>query len=206
MSIKRIVLATGNPHKIAEIDPILREFGIDAMPQRRCFRDEAVEDGISFVENALIKARFASEKTGLPALADDSGLEVRALDGRPGVMSARYSENGQGKPVDDEHNLLKVLDEMQGIPYSQRQARYVCAMVFVRYPDDPIPLIGMGYWNGEILTEKRTDYGIGYDPIMWFHDHVKAGSEIPVETKLRLSHRTKALKAVLAQLDEWSLE
>ena len=204
MHVKRIVLATGNPHKIAEIDPILKQYGIDAMPQKRCFKDEAVEDGVSFLENALIKARFASEKTGLPALADDSGLEVKALSGRPGVLSARYAEDGAGKPVDDEHNLLKVLDEMKGLPWSERQARYVCAMVFVRHAEDPTPLIGMGYWNGEILTEKRTDYGIGYDPIMWFHDYVKAGSEIALETKLEVSHRTKALNAVLSQLDEWS--
>lgn len=194
-----MVLATGNPNKIAEIMPLIRAAGYDARPQSDYFSGEVDEDGLSFVENAIKKARFASAKTGLPALADDSGLEIDALCGQPGIFSARYAACGNGKSS-EEANLEKVLSDMKGLPYSQRQARYSCAVVYVSHAEDAMPLIGIGHWYGEILTERRTGTGIGYDDIMWIPKMVRTVSEISLAKKLEISHRSQAVNAVLSQL------
>lgn len=196
-----IVLATGNPHKIVEIAPLLARAGLEFVPQTHFFKDEVAEDGLSFVENALKKARFASAKTGLPALADDSGIEVSALDGKPGIFSARYAAGADGK-TSDEQNLRKLLAALRDLPYSQRQARYSCAVVYVERADDPMPLIGVGHLYGEILMERRTGNGIGYDDIMWIPKLVKAVSEIPPEVKTKISHRAQAVQSVLNQLQQ----
>jgi len=194
-----IVLATGNPYKIAEIMPLLRKVGIEAKAQTDFFNEEVVEDGLSFVENALKKARYASHKTGLPALADDSGIEVDSLGGKPGIYSARFADISNDKP-NDIQNLEKLLQELGNRPFAERQARYSCVVVYVTHADDPMPIIGFGHWYGEILMERRTGQGIGYDDIMWIPKYVKAVSEIPFELKNQISHRAKAVQSVLDQL------
>ncbi|WP_319381194.1 RdgB/HAM1 family non-canonical purine NTP pyrophosphatase [Thiomicrorhabdus sp.] len=196
-----IVLATGNRHKVAEIAPLLEKAGLEVKPQSDFFCGEVTEDGLSFVENALKKARFASKKSGFPALADDSGLEVEALGGKPGIFSARYAAMATGK-TSDQQNLEKLLAELKGLPYAQRQARYSCAVVYVKHAEDPMPLIGVGHWYGEILMERRTGQGIGYDDVMWIPELVKTVSEIPFAIKNRISHRARAVQAVLAQLQQ----
>lgn len=195
-----IVLATGNPHKVNEIAPILHRAGFLTQPQTDFFQDEVAEDGLSFLENALKKARFASQRTGRPALADDSGLEVEALQGRPGIFSARYAD-AEAKPTDRD-NLERLLDEMVQLPYPQRKARYSCAVVYVSHAQDPMPLVGIGHWHGEILMKPRTDHGIGYDDVFWVPELLKTVSEIPFELKNQISHRARAVQTVVHQLRE----
>ena len=200
-----IVLATGNPHKVTEIEAALAPYDFTIKRQTEFFSDEVEEDGLSFVENAIKKARYASERTGLPALADDSGLEVEFLNGQPGIYSARYAEGYLGQSASDRLNAQKILDELKGVPYKDRKACYYCAMVFVRHPLDPIPIIGTGQWCGEILMEPRVDYGIGYDPIMWMPEYIKSAAQIPMEIKNQVSHRAQALQSVLNQLQQATL-
>jgi len=203
--MKTLVLATGNPHKVKELEVMLEPYGFNLKLQTDYFSEEVEEDGLSFVENALKKARYASKKTGLPALADDSGLEVDVLNGQPGIYSARYSEGYLGQPASESLSNQKLLDELEGLPYKDRKACYYCAVVFVRHENDPIPIIGVGQWCGEILMEPRTDYGVGYDPIMWMPSHLKAASEIPLSIKNQVSHRAQALQNVLDQLQQATL-
>jgi len=198
-----IVLATGNPHKVKELAPLLQGAGYDVKLQTDFFNDEVEEDGLSFVENAIKKARYASKRTGLPAIADDSGLEVDALNGQPGIYSARYA-SGELSNVTDEHNLQKVLDELGDLPYKDRTARYSCVVVYVEHANDPMPIIGFGHWYGEILKARRTTFGVGYDPIFWVPQLVKTLSEVPVEVKNKISHRAKAIKQVLEALEHKS--
>lgn len=195
-----IVLATGNPNKVVEIEPLLNAAGYQTKLQTDFFSDEVEEDGLSFVENAIKKARFASAKTGFPAIADDSGLEVDALGGQPGIYSARYASDHTGMTT-EQQNLQKVLDELGDLPYKDRTARYSCVVVYVDHADDPMPIIGFGHWYGEILKEPRTDHGIGYDPIFWVPKLVKTLSEVPLEVKNQISHRAKAIHQVLEQLE-----
>lgn len=197
--MKTLVLATGNINKVRDIQPTLHEAGYHVLPQTEFFNDEVVEDGLSFVENAIKKARFAAEKTGLPCLADDSGLEVDVLGGRPGIYSARYALSTVGEK-NDEANLEQLLTDLQSIPDRQRQARYCCAMAYVESADDAMPIIGIGVWDGDILTERRTGQGIGYDDVFWVPQFFKTVSEIPDEIKNSVSHRAKALQAVLSQI------
>jgi XTP/dITP diphosphohydrolase len=200
-----IVLATGNPHKVTEIEAALAPYDFTIKRQTDFFSEEVEEDGLSFIENAIKKARYASKKTGLPALADDSGLEVDILNGQPGIYSARYAEGYLGQPASDCLNAQKLLDDLKGLPYKDRKACYYCAMVFVRHALDPVPIIGTGQWCGEILMEPRTDYGVGYDPIMWMPDYIKSAAEIPLEIKNKVSHRAQALQSVLNQLQQATL-
>ncbi|MGC9385503.1 MAG: RdgB/HAM1 family non-canonical purine NTP pyrophosphatase [Hydrogenovibrio sp.] len=193
------VLATGNAGKLTEMRELLAPLGVQLRAQSEFFAEEAVEDGLSFIENAIIKARFASAKTGLPAIADDSGLEVAALQGRPGIYSARYAEGYHGHSATDALNNQKLLDEMAGV--ENRQACYYCAMVLVRHSEDPVPLIGLGQWCGEVLTEPRGDGGFGYDPVIWMASHGCAVSELPKSVKNQISHRAQAIQALLAQFE-----
>ncbi len=199
-----LVLATGNPYKAIEIESMLASHGLALSLHRQTefFSEEVEEDGLSYLENALKKARYASQKTGLPALADDSGIEVDALKGRPGIYSARYSEGHGGEAASDVRNNDMLLRELQGVPPDQRGACYICVMVFVRHGLDPHPVMGFGRWRGEILLSPRTAHGIGYDPIMWFGEYNKAGSEIPLEVKNKISHRSKALQNLLYNLKQ----
>ncbi|CAN8138968.1 dITP/XTP pyrophosphatase [uncultured Thiomicrorhabdus sp.] len=197
--MQKVVLASGNKGKLKEMSEILAPYGFDIVPQSEFFSDEADETGLSFIENAIIKARFAAEKSGLPAIADDSGIEVSALNGKPGIYSARYSE-GEVAQVTDESNLQKLLTDMQDVADDKRQASYYCAMVYVAHAEDPTPIIGLGRWYGEILREKRGDGGFGYDPVFWVDEFGKASAELSKEQKNQVSHRAQALNALLMQL------
>lgn len=198
--MKTLVLATGNPHKVKELKAMFSPYPFKLKLQTDFFADEVEEDGFSFIENALKKARYASKKTGLPALADDSGLEVDALIGAPGIYSARYSEGYNGQPASESLSNQKLLEELQSLPYGQRQACYYCAMVFVRHECDPTPIVGVGQWCGEVLMEPKTEYGVGYDPIIWIPNQLKVAADIPMHIKNQVSHRAQALRNVLDKL------
>jgi XTP/dITP diphosphohydrolase len=195
-----IILATQNRHKITEISPVLRANGFDCTPQQEFFAEEVTEDGKSFIENALKKARFASKKTGLPALGDDSGLMVDALGGQPGIYSARYSSSNNTNASDSD-NVARLLQELQGYHTArERRATYICVMVYVRNADDEDPLIGIGRLYGDILSQPRSVDSVGYDSVMWIPQCVKTMAEIPFEQKIKISHRTKALNEIIQQI------
>ena len=198
--MQTVVLATGNAGKLKEISDILQPHGWDIKSQLEFFETEVDETGLTFIENAILKARYASEKTGLPAIADDSGIEVSALQGRPGIYSARYSQDIYGDATNDETNLQKLLTELEGLPDQQRQASYYCALVYVEHANDPIPVIGLGRWYGQILTEKRGDGGFGYDPVFWVEEFNQSVAELPKAQKNQVSHRAQALNSLVMQL------
>lgn len=194
---RRIVLATGNKGKVREFDELLAEQGIDVLPQSDFAVPEADETGLTFVENAIIKARNAAAHTGLPAIADDSGLEVDHLNGAPGIYSARYAGDGGS-----EANNEKLLDALDGVPESQRSARFQCVLVYLSHADDPTPLICQGTWEGRILTARRGDAGFGYDPLFYVSDEDCSAAELGAERKNDLSHRGQALRCLLAALSD----
>lgn len=194
--MKRIVLATGNAGKLRELAAMLAGHGIEVVSQTDFGVAEAEETGLSFVENAILKARNASRQTGLPAIADDSGLEVDALHGAPGIHSARYA----GERATDADNIAKLLEAMRSVPPEQRGARFRCAMVHVRHADDPAPLICEGVWPGRILDAPRGNNGFGYDPIFLVAERGCASAELAPEEKNRLSHRGQALRKLVAAL------
>ena len=192
----RIVLASGNAGKIRELTELLAPLGVSIVSQRELGVEDADETGLSFVENAILKARHAARLTGLPALADDSGLEVDALHGAPGIYSARYA----GLPSDDAANNAKLLDALRMVPDAERGARFCCLLAFVLHADDPTPLIAEGYWNGRILREPRGSNGFGYDPLFWLAETQCASAELSKDEKGRRSHRGQALRALLEKL------
>ncbi|RUM79214.1 MAG: non-canonical purine NTP pyrophosphatase, RdgB/HAM1 family [Candidatus Thioglobus sp.] len=193
--MKKIILASNNKGKIREFNTMLDGlYEVISMSDRQV--EEVPETGLTFVENALIKARNASEQSGLPALADDSGIVVDALGGEPGIYSARYA----GKHGDDEANTQKLLDQMHAIPEGERTARFWCAIVFVEHANDPTPIIIQRGWEGEILREKVGGNGFGYDPIFYVPTHGCASAELSSEIKNILSHRGRALTALLKEL------
>jgi XTP/dITP diphosphohydrolase len=185
-----IVLASGNQGKIREIQAILKNNTI--LPQAQFNVEEAEETGSTFVENAIIKAKNASAHCKLPAIADDSGLVIDALDGAPGVISARYA----GVNATDQENLLAVLKQLEGVPPEQRSARFVCVLVFMRHKNDPLPIIAQGMWEGQIMTKSVGTYGFGYDPIFWVSTHQKSSAELSPDTKNSISHRGQALRVL----------
>lgn len=191
---QKIVLASGNPGKIREIQAMLADHPI--VPQSDLSIADAEETGTTFVENAIIKARHAARHSGLPAIADDSGLVVDALDGAPGVFSARYAGPGSS----DLDNLQKVLRELDGVPEAQRSARFICVLVFMQHAADPTPVIAEGVWEGKILTRPAGSNGFGYDPVFWVPTHRCASAELPPEVKNALSHRGQALRNLTAML------
>ena len=193
-----IVLASNNPGKLVEFKELLAPWDITMIPQGEFQVEDAIEDGLSFVENAIIKARHASEQTQLPAIADDSGLEVDALKGEPGIYSARYS--GQ-HGADKAHNQL-LLNNLKGVPYEQRSARFQCVMAFMRHAADPTPLICQASWEGYILEEERGGNGFGYDPLFWVPAKQCSSAELPREVKNAISHRGQALRLLLRGLRE----
>ncbi|HCK62061.1 MAG TPA: non-canonical purine NTP pyrophosphatase, RdgB/HAM1 family [Gammaproteobacteria bacterium] len=193
--MKKIILASNNKGKIREFNTMLDGlYEVISMSDRQV--EEVPETGLTFVENALIKARNASEQSGLPALADDSGIVVDALSGEPGIYSARYA----GNHGDDEANTQKLLDEMQGVADGDRSARFWCAIVFVEHANDPTPIIIQRGWEGEILRKKVGENGFGYDPIFYVPTHSCASAELAPEIKNTLSHRGRALIALLKEL------
>jgi len=193
----RIVLASGNRKKLQELQAMLAGKAVTCLPQTDFGISEAVEDGLSFVENALIKARHASRLCGLPALADDSGLEVDALGGAPGIHSARFANPaGTGNSSDEANNAL-LLERLQGLPREQRTARFQCAIVLMRFPDDPMPLVCQGSWEGLILEQAAGAEGFGYDPLFFVPTHGCSSAELQPEVKNALSHRGQALRQLL---------
>jgi XTP/dITP diphosphohydrolase len=190
---RKIVLASGNAGKVREINELFSSSGIEVIPQSEYDVPDVPETGTTFVENAIIKARHAAELTGLPAIADDSGIEVDILDHRPGVYSARYA----GEHASDYDNNSKMLAELKGLPDPERTARYHCVLVFMRSATDPAPIITQGSWEGSILQEPRGEGGFGYDPIFFVPTHNCSGGELPLEVKNTISHRAHALEAML---------
>lgn len=193
--MKKLVLATGNPGKVRELNAMLK--GIyEVVSQKDLGVAEVPETGLSFVENALIKARNAAKQTSLPALADDSGIVLDALNGAPGIYSARYA----GAGASDEDNLQKLLVDLSSQKDNNRQARFWCALAFVQHAEDPTPLIIQKAWEGEIIDEARGLGGFGYDPIFYLQSHGCTSAQLPAEEKNKISHRGQALQAFLEQI------
>ncbi|MCX4190657.1 RdgB/HAM1 family non-canonical purine NTP pyrophosphatase [Methylophaga sp. OBS3] len=189
----QIVLASGNKGKLREFSQLLSPLGFTLLPQSEFDVHEAAETGLSFVENAIIKARNAAAITGLPALADDSGLEIDALHGAPGIYSARYA----GEDASDIDNLNKVLHAMRDVPEADRTARFQCVLVYMRHANDPTPQISMGSWQGRILTSATGEGGFGYDPIFHVVETDCSAAELTSEQKHAISHRGRAMRQFL---------
>lgn len=196
--MKDIVLASSNKGKVREINQVLAGLDMVVRPQGEFDVIDAEETGLTFVENAILKARNAAQHTGLPAIADDSGLEVDALAGAPGIYSARFA----GEGASDQANLEKLLDALQGTPEENRTARFQCLMVYMRHANDPTPLICQGSWEGRILTAARGSNGFGYDPVFYVPTHDCSSAELPAETKNQLSHRGQALRKLVSALQQ----
>ena len=194
--MQQLVLASNNAKKLKELGALLDPLGIQLIPQGQLNIPEAEEPFLTFVENALAKARHASRLSGLPALADDSGLCVRALGGAPGVLSARYA----GEPKSDARNNKQLVAALAD--HTDRAAHFVSVLVLVRHADDPQPIIAEGNWHGEILTEARGDDGFGYDPLFWVPASGKSAAEMPAQEKNACSHRAIAMQKLLAQLGD----
>ena len=191
---KKIVLASGNPGKLREFRQMLEPAGYIVVPQAEYRVSEADEPYFTFVENALTKARHVSRLTGQPALADDSGLCVNALAGKPGVLSARYA----GEPKSDERNNARLIADLAG--FSDKTANYYCVLVYVRSANDPQPVIADGRWFGKIVDEPKGENGFGYDPYFWIPEFGKTAAELSSDEKNRYSHRGMALRALLEKL------
>lgn len=196
--MKAIILASNNPGKVREINQLLAGLALQVQPQTEYGVADIEETGLTFVENAILKARNAAQHTGLPAIADDSGIEVDALHGAPGIYSARFA----GEGASDQANLEKLLDDLREVSAAKRTARFQCLMVYLRHANDPTPLICQGTWEGSILFEPRGDNGFGYDPVFYVPDHDCSSAELPAEVKNALSHRGQALKQLVAGLEQ----
>lgn len=189
-----VVLASGNAGKLRELGRVLSPLGVELKSQAEFAVPEVEENGLSFVENAIIKARAAAQHSGLPAIADDSGLEVDYLHGAPGIYSARYS--GQG----DAGNNQKLLEALSDVPEQQRGARFQCVLVYMRHGTDPTPLVCQASWEGRILMQPRGEQGFGYDPLFYVPDQQCSSAELPSEVKNRISHRARASVLLLEAL------
>jgi XTP/dITP diphosphohydrolase len=194
----KLVLASSNRGKLDELRQLLAGSGIELVAQSELGVEDAEETGLTFIENALIKARHASQVTGLPALADDSGLCVDALGGAPGLYSARYA----GEPADPQRNIDRLLAELDGVEASGRCAHFQCVLVVLRHARDPQPLLVEGQWRGQITTRRLGEGGHGYDPVFLDPGHGLTAAQMPMELKNRLSHRGKALERLRARLPE----
>ncbi|BAU46670.1 nucleoside-triphosphate diphosphatase [Sulfurifustis variabilis] len=193
---RRIVLASSNAGKVREINQMLAGHDLEVVPQSQFAVTDVEETGLTFVENAILKARHAARHARLPAVADDSGLEVDALEGAPGIYSARYAGPGAG----DAANLRKLLEQLEQVPDARRTARFQCLMVYLRHADDPTPLIVQGTWEGRITRAPRGANGFGYDPVFFVPTHGCTAAELAPEEKNRLSHRGQALRQLVAVL------
>lgn len=192
----KLVLASNNAGKLAEFSRLLEGSGLQVLPQAEFGVTDAEETGLTFVENALLKARHAARATGLPALADDSGLCVDALGGAPGLYSSRYA----GQDADTAANVIKLLHALQDVPEARRSARFHCALVLLRHPEDPQPLIAEGSWEGRILPAPRGSHGFGYDPVFLDPEHGLSAAELDPATKNRIGHRGRALEQLRQRL------
>ena len=191
--IKQLVLASGNKGKLAEFSQLFTDKNIEVIPQNQFDTPEAEETGLSFVENAIIKARNACKHSGLPSLADDSGLEVDALQGAPGIYSARYA----GADASDQDNYLKLLEALKDVPEEQRTARFQCVLVYMRHENDPTPQVFQGSWEGKILVEPAGSEGFGYDPVFFVESQNCAAAELSKADKNSISHRGQAIQELL---------
>jgi XTP/dITP diphosphohydrolase len=194
--MQKLVLASGNPGKLKEFQQLLADCGYQVLSQGEFGLDSAEETGLTFVENAILKARHASAQTGLPALADDSGLSVDALDGRPGIYSARYA----GPEASDADNNARLLQELEGVSEAERGACYHCVLVLMRHAEDPTPVIAQGQWRGRIRTGPKGEGGFGYDPLFQVLERQCSAAELGKEEKGKISHRAIATRALLAGL------
>lgn len=197
--MSKIVLATGNQGKVKELASLLAAHQIEIIPQSNFDVSEVAETGTTFVENAIIKARHAAKITGLAAIADDSGLEVDALNGAPGVYSARYASDITENPTDND-NTNKLLSALENTPDEQRSARFHCVLVYMKHENDPTPIICHGIWQGSISREKQGDQGFGYDPVFWQEDLQMSSAQLPRDIKNKLSHRGQALTKLVNEL------
>ena len=196
MTRSEVVLASSNPGKIAELRALLEPSGLHVVPQEAFGVEPPEETGLTFVENAIIKARAACAATGLPALADDSGVVVHALNGAPGVHSARYAGDG----ASDADNMAKLLEALEGVLPAKRNAAFVCAIVYLRHAHDPCPIMCEGIWEGRILDAPRGDGGFGYDPVFFIEALDRTAAELPRAEKNMVSHRGQALGQLLDRL------
>ena len=194
--MQKVVLATGNPGKVNELADLLRDFGMDIIAQTTLGVESAEETGLTFIENAILKARHAAAQTGLPAIADDSGISVDALGGAPGIYSARYA----GQDASDEENLHKLLEAMKSVPDGQRQAQFNCVLVYLKHANDPTPLVFHGRWHGVITQQPCGQSGFGYDPIFYIPELNCTSAELSKSEKQAISHRGKALAMLLDAL------
>ncbi|MDX6039766.1 XTP/dITP diphosphatase [Scandinavium lactucae] len=194
--MQKVVLATGNAGKVRELASLLNDFGLDVVAQTELNVESVEETGLTFIENALLKARHAAKVTGLPAIADDSGLAVDVLGGAPGIYSARYA----GVDATDQQNLEKLLVALKDVPVEKRQAQFHCVLVYMRHAEDPTPLVCHGSWPGVITREAAGNGGFGYDPIFFVPDAGKTAAELSREEKIAVSHRGQALKLLLEAL------
>ena len=194
----KIVLATGNAGKVREMNQILSGLDIEILAQSAFNTPDAEETGLTFIENAIIKARNAAAHSDLPAIADDSGIEVDALNGAPGIYSSRFA----GEGATDQANLEKLLADINDVPDAQRTARFQCVMVYLRHANDPTPLVCQGTWEGTLLRETRGTNGFGYDPIFYVPTHQCTSAELPPEVKNQLSHRGQALRQLVEALSK----
>lgn len=192
----KIIFASNNPGKIHELQTLFKKFDIEIIPQTVLDISETDETSLTFVENALLKARHACQATALPAIADDSGLEVAALKGAPGIYSARFA----GKNASPEKNIQKLLTKMQNIPDKHRQARFYCVVVYLVHAADPTPLICEGTWEGLILKKPVGNKGFGYDPVFFDPKQNCSAAQLPLEKKNKMSHRGKALQLLIKKL------
>ncbi|MGL6021129.1 MAG: XTP/dITP diphosphatase [Gibbsiella quercinecans] len=194
--MQKVVLATGNPGKVRELASLLADFGLDVVAQTDLGVESAEETGLTFIENAILKARHAAQVTGLPAIADDSGLAVDALGGAPGIYSARYA----GEDASDQQNLEKLLAALKEVPPGSRGAQFHCVLVYLRHAQDPTPLVFHSNWAGEITAEPAGQGGFGYDPIFYVPELGRTAAELTREEKSAVSHRGKALTLMLEAL------
>ncbi|NIG78167.1 XTP/dITP diphosphatase [Klebsiella sp. Ap-873] len=191
--MQKVVLATGNAGKVRELASLLADFGLDVVAQTELNVESVEETGLTFIENAILKARHAAKVTGLPALADDSGLAVDALGGAPGIYSARYA----GEDASDQQNLEKLLQALKDVPDEKRQAQFHCVLVYMRHAEDPTPLVFHGSWSGVITRASAGLGGFGYDPIFYVPSEGKTAAELTRDEKSAISHRGQALKLLL---------
>ena len=200
---KKIVLASGNKKKVAELQLLLQDLSIAVLPQSELNISDVDENGLSFVENAIIKARHAARLSGLPSMADDSGLEVDALQGQPGIYSARFSL--RANPISaggDAANNNLLLEKLKNTPAAQRAARFQCVLVYMKHAEDPTPIICHGTWPGKILTTAQGEHGFGYDPVFFVDSHGCSAAQLSAEEKSRISHRGIAMQKMLLALRE----
>ncbi|MET4692639.1 XTP/dITP diphosphohydrolase [Endozoicomonas sp. NE40] len=193
---RQVVLASGNQGKLREFQHLLANLNIDMLPQSQFNVDSVEETGLTFVENAILKARHAAKISGLPAIADDSGIEVDALNGQPGIYSARYA----GEDASDTENNAKLLKNLEGLQETQRTARFHCVLVYLRHADDPTPLVCHGAWEGRILEAPSGDHGFGYDPLFYVPSEGCSAADLPKEVKNSISHRAVAMAKLAEQL------